>query len=116
MKYQITSDNIALSPSMETLTKDKFERIEKRTKHLPDDACFARIVINSVPQNMFSVNIKLDFNGKEYFSDQTEYTLEAALIKVVDELLEMMEKDSIVQRRKAGKEEEVVGEVLAEEI
>jgi hypothetical protein len=42
--------------------------------------------------------------------------LEAALIKVVDELLEMMEKDSIVQRRKAGKEEEVVGEVLAGEI
>ena len=116
MKYQITSDNIELSPSMEILTKGKFERIENRTKHLPVDSCFARIVLNTAPENMFSVKVDLDLNGKKYFSDETEFSLEAALIKVVEELLEMMEKDSIVQRRKEKREEEKVGEVLAEEV
>jgi len=116
MKYQITSDNIDLSPSMETLTKNKFERIESRTKHLPQDSCFARIVLNTAPENLFSVKVNLDLNGKEYYSDESDFTLEAALIKVVEELLEMMEKDSIVQRRKDLKEEEKVEEILAEEI
>ena len=116
MNYQITSDNIELSPSMEILTKGKFERIENRMKHLPADSCFARIVLNTEPENMFSVRADLDLNGKKYFSDETEFSLEAALIKVVDELLEMMEKDSIVQRRKEKREEEVVGEVLAGEV
>lgn len=116
MNYQITSDNIELSPSMEVLTKDKFERVKKRAKHLPADACFARIVLNSEPENMFSVKVDLDLNGKKYFSDETEFSLEAALIKVVEELLEMLEKDSIVQRRKEKKVEEKVEEVLTGEI
>jgi ribosome-associated translation inhibitor RaiA len=116
MNYQITSDNIAISPSMETLTKDKFERIESRYKDYPADSCFARVVLNTAPDNMFYVKVDLNINGKEYFSDETEYSLEAGLIKVVEELLEMIEKDSIVQRRKELKEEETLEKTLAEEI
>lgn len=114
MKYQITSDNINLSPSMVTLTKDKFERVEGRVKHLPQDGCFARIVLNSAPGDKFTVKADLDINGKKYFSDETEFTLEAAIIKTVEELLQMMEKDSIVQKRKQIEEKEKLENVLTE--
>lgn len=105
-----------LTPSMETLTKEKFERIETRSKGVPEDCCFARIVLNSAPNDKFYVKVNLDLSGKEYFSDEEDFTLEGALIKVVEELLEMMEKDSIVQRRKDLKQEEQAEEILSEEI
>ncbi|NMB91272.1 hypothetical protein GYA37_00295 [candidate division WWE3 bacterium] len=116
MNYQISSDNIELTPSMEVLTKEKFERIESRTKNLPKDSCFARIVLNSAPENRFNVKVNLSLSSKEYFSDEEDYSLEGALIKVVEELLEMMEKDSIVQRRKDLKEEERIEKALTEEV
>lgn len=115
MQYQITSDNIELSPSMEDLTKEKFERIENRVKHLPEDSCFARVVLNSVPEEQFEVKVNLDLSGKEYFSDETAYTLENALVEVVEELLQMIEKDSIVQRRKDLKKEADMEEYLTEQ-
>lgn len=114
MIYQITSDNIDLSPSMETLTKDKFERVQSRVKHFPQDACFARIVLNSAPKEQFTIKAELDINGKTYFSDETDFSLEAALIKTVEELLQMMEKDSIVQKRKHLEEKEKIEEALTE--
>ena len=116
MQYQITSDNIDLSPSMEVLTKDKFERIEVRTSNLPEGSCFARVVLNTVPDEQFEVKVNLILSGKEYFSDQTAYTLENALVVVVEELLDMIEKDSIVQRRKELKKEENLEEFLVEEV
>lgn len=116
MLYQITSDNIDLSPSMEALTKEKFERLENRTGHLPEGSCFARVVLNSVPDDQFEVRVNLDLSGKEYFSDETAFTLENALVVVVEELLDMIEKDSIVQRRKDSKKEEDLEEFLAEEV
>lgn len=116
MQYQITSDNIDLSPSMENLTKEKFERIESRIKHLPEGSCFARVVLNSVPDNQFEVKVDLDLSGKKYFSDETTFILENALVVVVEELLQMLEKDSIVQRRKDLQKEEDLEEFLAEEV
>ncbi len=116
MQYQITSDNIDLSPSMEALTKERFERIESRTKNLPEGSCFARVVLNAVPDDRFEVRADLDLNGKKYFSDETSFTLENALVVVVEELLQMIEKDSIVQRRKDLKKEEAVEDFLAEEV
>ena len=73
MQYQITSDNIDLSPSMEVLTKEKFERIEGRFKHLPEGSCFARVVLNSVPDGQFEVKASLDLSGKEYFCKYIDY-------------------------------------------
>ncbi len=116
MQYQITSDNIDLSPSMDALTKEKFERIENRIKHLPEGSCFTRIVLNTVPEGQFEVKVNLDLSGKEYFSDETAFTLENALVIVVEELLQMIEKDSIVQRRKDLKEEVDLEEFLTEEV
>jgi len=116
MQYQIASDNIDISPSMEVLTKEKFERIESRIKHLPEGSCFSRVVLNTVPDDQFEVRVNLDISGKEYFSDETAFTLENALVVVVEELLEMIEKDSIVQRRKDLKKEEDLEEFLTEEV
>jgi hypothetical protein len=101
---------------MEELTKKKFERIENRVDYLPDDSCFARVVLNSVPDNQFEVKVNLELSGRDYFSDETAYTLENALVVVVEELLDMIEKDSIVQRRKDAKKEEDLEEFLAEEV
>lgn len=116
MQYQITSDNIDISQSMEVLTKEKFERIEARVKHLPEGSCFARVVLNTAPDNKFQVKANLDLSGKEYFSDETSFSLENALVETVEELLEMIEKDSIVQRRKDQKQEGDIRKILTEEI
>ena len=116
MQYQITSDNIELSPSMEALTKEKFERIESRVKHLPEGSCFARVVLNTIPEEKFEAKVNLDLSGKEYFSDETAFTLENALVEVVEELLQMIEKDSIVQRRKDLKKEVDLEEFLTDQV
>ena len=105
MQYQITSDNIQLSPSMEALTKEKFERVENRLKDYDPDSLSARVVLNSVPTEMFQVKALLNVNGKEYFSDETDFSLEGALIKTVEELVQMMEKDKDIQDRQALREE-----------
>ena len=116
MQYQITSDNIDISSSMEALTKEKFERIESRIKHLPEGSCFARVVLNAVQDNHFEVKVNLDLSGKEYFSDETAFSLENALVVVVEELLQMLEKDSIVQRRRDLKDKVDLEEFLVKEV
>ena len=67
MNYQITSDNIEISPSMEALAKEKFERLEKRTKDEPEETKHARIVLNSAPENMFMVKAKFHVGAKLRF-------------------------------------------------
>ena len=93
MQYQISSDNIQMSESMIALTKEKFSKIESRLKHIPVEEQFARVVINSAPENTFEVKAIITFRKKEYFSDESDFTLETALIRVVNELTRMMEKD-----------------------
>lgn len=95
MQYQITSDNISLSPSMESLAKDKFKKVESRMKLADNDVASARIVLNKAQgiEDKFVVKAVVSFAGKEYFSDETSYTLENALVETVNELVRMMEKD-----------------------
>lgn len=99
---------------MEELTKEKFSRIEKRSNSYPEDNNFSRIVLNSAPEGKFTVRANVKLDNKEYFSDETDFSLEGALIKTVEELLQMMEKDSIVQRRKEVQEMEHLEKVLRE--
>jgi ribosomal subunit interface protein len=99
MKYQITSDNIQISPSMETLTKEKFARIENRLKDIPEGSKSIRVVLNGKKDDKFTVKVVADMNGKEYFSDETDFSLESAIIKTVEELLRMMEEDKSKNHR-----------------
>jgi ribosome-associated translation inhibitor RaiA len=113
MQYQITSDNIDLSPSMTALAKEKFERVERRVVgYVPEDARFARIVLNSAPNEMFTVKANVNFGGKEYFSDETDYSLESAMVKTVEELIQMMEKEKEI---KLSKNESLADELLQED-
>jgi len=99
MNYQITSDNMELTPSMEVLTKQKFERLENKVKEYKEDTKYARVVINTVPDNKFLVRVKFKVGGKEYFSDETDYSVEGALIKTVEEIFQMMEKEKSKEKR-----------------
>ena len=92
MNYQITSDNMEVTPSMEILTKDKFVRIEHRLRDIADDTKYARIVLNTAPEESFMVKAHVVANGKEYFSQSTDYSLEGALIKVCEELVVELDK------------------------
>lgn len=120
MQYQISSDNIDLSESMTTLAKQKFSKIETRLKRVPDEEKSLRIVMNKAPgvEDKFEVRAELRFLKKEYFSDETDYSLESALIRVVEEITRMMERDKerweawekdIREIKRAG-EEEVIPE------
>jgi len=95
MQYQITSDNIEMSESMESLTKSKFAKIERRLKNIPEDAKFIRVVLNKAvgTEDKFSVKSEVNIPNKKYFSDETDYKLETALIKVVNEITRMMDKE-----------------------
>lgn len=96
MQYQITSDNIQMSPSMEALAKEKVGKLENQLTHLPEDTRLIRVVMNKVPENMFEVKLLITVRGKEYFTDETDYVLETALIRAVDELERMLKKEKII--------------------
>ena len=79
---------------MEALTKEKFAKVDVRLAHVPDDGKLARIVLNTAPENQFTVKATVEVaGGKEYFSGDTSFSLENALINTVDEVLRMIEKD-----------------------
>jgi ribosome-associated translation inhibitor RaiA len=78
---------------MKVLTKEKFERIESRLKNFPEDTKSARVVLNTAPDDKFEAKVLITAGKFEYFSDEIDYSLESAIIKTVDELLRMMERD-----------------------
>jgi len=112
MNYQITSDNIDLSSSMEALAREKFERLEKRTRDENEETKHARVVLNSAPDGKFLVKAKFHVGDKEYFSNETDFTLEGALIKIVEEIWQMMEKDKSIRERemKSGQVKDLLDE------
>lgn len=95
MNYQITSDNIEMSPSMKNLAVEKFDKVDRLLAEIPEGSKSVRIVMNksSDKEGTFTVKIHLNANGKEYFSDDTDYTLETSLVNTVEELIRMIRKD-----------------------
>lgn len=116
MKYQITSDNIELTPSMEALTKQKFERLENKIKDFSDDTKRARVVLDKAPDGRFSVKAQVKVASQEYFSNETDFSLEGALIKTVEEIFQMMEKEKTqADRRRKPKIEAAIEELIEEQ-
>jgi ribosome-associated translation inhibitor RaiA len=116
MKYQITSDNIELTPSMEALTKEKFERLENKTRDFPDESKHVRVVLDTAPEGRFMVKAQFKVGGREYFSDETDYSIEGALIKTVEEIFQMMEKEKTqTERKKKDKIEAAIEELALEQ-
>jgi len=93
MIYQISSDNIEMSESMQVLTKEKFSRLESRVEQFDPDSVTLRVVINSVPEDKFEVKVVANINGKEYFTDESHSSLEHAIVECVSEVIRMVDKD-----------------------
>jgi len=94
MNYQITSDNIEISPSMKNLATEKFDRVDRLLNDIPEGSKSVRIVLNKgSEEGSFDVKIHLNANGKEYFSDDVGYTLETALVNTIEEVVRMIKKD-----------------------
>jgi len=78
------------------LTKEKFIRIEKRLKSVPKGSKSVRIVMNTPKvENKFTVKTTVKVKGKKYFSDDTNDSLEHAIIGTVNKILRMMNKDNL---------------------
>lgn len=93
MIYQISSDNLSLTPSMETLGREKTQKLEKFFPNLPPDEVKARIVLNKGSrEGMFEVKFELSVRGKRYFSQEKNFSLETAVINCVDEIERQLEK------------------------
>ncbi len=86
MNYQFKSDNMDISESMKELAKEKISKLEHRFKNVDEGSKYARVVMNKAPVEQFAVRIDLDIDGEEFFTDETNYSLETALVLAVEEL------------------------------
>jgi len=105
MDYQITSDNIQISESMKELAKSKLTKLETRLKEIPDGSKSFRVVLNGAPDEKFEVKVEAVINGKQYFSEETDYSLESALVLVVEELNKQFEKSKMYEQNWEEKRE-----------
>ncbi|KKS17345.1 MAG: hypothetical protein UU77_C0001G0005 [candidate division WWE3 bacterium GW2011_GWC1_41_7] len=92
MDYQITSDNITVSDSMKELAQSKFSKLDGRLKEIPDGSKSIRIVMNSAPDETFEIKAEAIINGKQYFAHETDFSMESAMVLVVEELHKQLEK------------------------
>ena len=106
MQYQIQSDNMDLSPSMTDLAKSKMAKLDRHFKNIDPESVHARIVMNTAPQDQFEVKIRLVVKGAEYFTDETNFVLETALVMAVEELDRRLEKDKFVSKTEKEWEEQ----------
>ena len=94
MIYQISSDNMSLTESMKVLAQEKISKLERFFKDFPEDTITARVVLNAGSANdTYEVKLELNANGKVYFTQEVDYSLESSLVKVVDETERQLEKD-----------------------
>ena len=106
MNIQVTSDNIDVSPSMIELAKLKLSRIDDRFPDVPEDAKEARVVMNVLPDENFEVKMELIIDGKKYFSQHIDFSMETAVIETVEEIARQMEKEkSIIEKEWEEKRE-----------
>ncbi len=117
MNYQISSDNIDLSESNTFLAREKIGKLERFFSHLPQDAVMARVVINKgAEEDTFEVRLDINADGKTYFTKEVNYSLETALIQVVDEIERQLEKDRSQKEKEWEKRREMkVKDPLEEE-
>jgi ribosomal subunit interface protein len=86
MSIQITSDNIELTDSMVSLAKSKIARFRHHIKDVPEDLRNIRVVMDSGPNKTFSAKIEMKVEGTTFVADETEFSLETALIRAVEEV------------------------------
>lgn len=87
MSSQITSDNLEITPSMQELANSKLAKLDAHISVTHEDSKFYRIVLNKSSEvDRFEVKLEVKVDGDVYFAEQTDFSLETALIKAVDEV------------------------------
>jgi ribosome-associated translation inhibitor RaiA len=93
MTVQVSSDNIDLSQSMDVLAREKLTRLENLIEEIPADSKEIRIVLNKAPNDTFLTKIELIVEGKKFYSEEENYSLESAIIATVDEVFRQYKKE-----------------------
>lgn len=94
MPLQISSDNMEITESMRFLVDQKLKNLVSHIEEQERQQLNARVVLNKAQDpEKFLVKIEARVAGKHYFGDDTDYTLESALIKAVDEVNKQYLKD-----------------------
>lgn len=102
MQVQITSTNLDLTKSMQTLAQKKLSKLQKYFADTPDDLVSVRLVLNkSSADDMFKAKIDMDVGKTDIYGESVDFSLETAVIKVVDDILRQYKK---VVTKKNGKE------------
>lgn len=99
MGYQITSDNIDISPSMIVLTKQKLAKLDHHLAHIHPDLISYRVVLNSIPDNAFEAKLEVQIKGKVYFAHEKHHVLESAIILATEDLDKQLKK--VLHKEKA---------------
>ena len=110
MPYQVTSDNIEISPSMISLAEGKLARLEHLLKDIPDDLKSIRVVLNSGPNETFIARVEASLRGRVYYGEGSGFTLENALIQAV----ENVDRQYVKEKSKKESEDWKAGRELKE--
>ncbi|MBD3365879.1 hypothetical protein GF360_00890 [candidate division WWE3 bacterium] len=108
MIYQITSDNLKLSESMKTLAENKVSKLEKYFPNTDEDLVISRVVLNKgSEEDTFVSKVELEVAGKLYYGDETDYSMESAVIGAVEAIERQVEKERGKQERDWEKRREM---------
>lgn len=103
---QVTSSNIEISESMKTLAKDKLQKIEKFFDgDMNDDSHSYRVVLNKgSAEDTFEAKVELSWMSHVWVGDATDYTLESALVKAVEDVERQYKKDKAKKEHQGWEE------------
>lgn len=94
MPVQLLSDNMELTPSMKVLAEHKLAVLLGHIQQRSREEATIRVVMNkSQEPDKLLAKIEAKIDGKTYFGDDADYTLESALIRAIDEVDKQYLKD-----------------------
>jgi ribosome-associated translation inhibitor RaiA len=79
---------------MKVLANDKMSRLLRRMKDLPEDLKDIRVVLNKgQAEDTFDAKIIISVGGINIFAEESDYSLESALIGAADDAERQFEKE-----------------------
>ena len=98
-----------LTPSMKALAEQKLAVLTSHIQQKSRREAVIRIVMNKAQEpDKLLAKIEAKIEGKTYFGDEADYTLESALIRAIDEVDKQYLKDKAkTKERDYGKKREL---------
>jgi ribosomal subunit interface protein len=120
MNLQVSSDNMEVTESMKELARQKMEKLERRWQDIPDDTKTVRVVLNKAPEDSFLAKIEVILNGEHFYTEESGFELETAIVEAVEELdrmyLKQKEKKQESDWQEIRDEKTLTEEDLQEEL